>query len=268
MKKNFNKIQALKEYFKREPLVALAFLFGSYAQGFEMKESDFDVAVYLKDKTREEDVWFEVNSIVKKEVDLLLLNEAPATLVSNIFKIGIPLSIKDEKLYWELYLKASSETEDFLEFLEDFRKIKQEAKSLSKEGKARLQIRVDYLGDQMREISRFQNLTWVEYQKNLDERRIIERWAENAMNATIDIAKIVLASEKKAMPRSYEEALVHFGLLVGLNEEETKKFSKFVNLRNILAHEYLDILYAKIQDFIKEFPPFYKKISRFLEERL
>jgi len=41
------------------------------------------------------------------------------------------------------------------------------------------------------------------------------------------------------MPKTYEEALRNFGLFIGLNEEESKKFSRFANLRNILAHEYL-----------------------------
>jgi len=47
----------------------------------------------------------------------------------------IPLVIKDKKLYWELYLRVSSDTEDFLNFMEDFEKIKQKARSLSKEEK-------------------------------------------------------------------------------------------------------------------------------------
>ena len=47
---------------------------------------------------------------------------------------------------------------------------------------------------------------------------------ENILNATIDIAKIVLASEKKLMPRTYEDALFNFSFLAGLSEEEAGKF--------------------------------------------
>jgi predicted nucleotidyltransferase len=110
----------------------LAFLFGSLPVGREMKESDVDIAIYLKEKQKRARIHLELCRILEREVDLIDLEEAPASLVSNVFKTGIPLSIKDEKLYWELYLKMSNEAEDFFEFVEDFWKIKQRAKSLIK----------------------------------------------------------------------------------------------------------------------------------------
>lgn len=266
------KLELLKKYFEKEESVLLAFLFGSYAEGREMVESDFDVAVYLNEKSKsqekEEDIWSRVSGILKKNVDLICLNDAPANLVSNIFKTGIPLKIGDKKLYWELYLKASNEAEDFSHFLEDFWQIKQKTKSLSEEEKDRLRIRADYLRDRMKELGRFKALSWKEYSQDLDQRRNIERWTETIINATIDIAKIVLASEKKEMPRDYKEALFKFTLLVGFDAKRSEEFSRFSNLRNILAHEYLDILYGRIQNFIKKVPNFYPKIFNFLEKYL
>jgi uncharacterized protein YutE (UPF0331/DUF86 family)/predicted nucleotidyltransferase len=274
------KIKLLKEYFSEQPDVLMAFIFGSYAKGRMVAESDFDVAVYLRGKSRdiesnekgnqekESEIWSGVIEIVKKDVDLICLNNAPASLVSNVIKTGIPLIIKDKKLYWEVYLKTSLETEDFLKFAVDFWKIKKRAKSLSEEDKVRLLARIDFLESQIKEFDRFRNLTFKEYQEDIDKRRIIERWAENIINATIDIAKIVLASERKRMPRTYEEAIQNFGILAGLSGKGAKRFSRFANLRNILAHEYLDILYSRIQGFIKEAPSLYKKISNFLEKYL
>ncbi|MEW6684876.1 MAG: HepT-like ribonuclease domain-containing protein [Candidatus Edwardsbacteria bacterium] len=273
-------IKLLKDYFSKRPDVLMAFIFGSYAKGHQMQESDFDVAVYLRgrrrsiegdeeiDDEKESEIWFDVVNIVKKDVDLICLNNAPASLVSQVIKTAIPLIIKDKKLYWEIYLKASLETEDFLKFAVDFWKIKKRAKSLTKEEKSRLLVRIDFWEGQIEELFRFRNLTFKEYQEDIDKRRIIERWAENIINATIDIAKIILASEKKSMPRTYEEALQNFGIFAGLTEKEAKRLSRFANLRNILAHEYLDILYHKIQNFIKEIPTLYKKISNFLEKYL
>ena len=91
---------------------------------------------------------------------------------------------------------------------------------------------------------------------------------QDIINVNIDLAKIILASEKKDMPKSYEAALFNFAFLAGSNKEQSEKFAKFANLRNILAHEYLDILYKKIQDFIKELPIFHKKIINFLDKYL
>ena len=90
----------------------------------------------------------------------------------------------------------------------------------------------------------------------------MERWIEGIINALIDTAKIILASEKKQMPGSYEEALVNFSSLAGLDERQSQKLASFAKLRNILAHEYLDILYGKIQDFIQNLPLLYAKIKR------
>ena len=67
------------------------------------------------------------------------------------------------------------------------------------------------------------------------------------------------------MPRTYEEAMRNFGILSGLNETESKKFSNFASLRNVLAHEYPEILYQRIQDFIRLSPKLYKKIFVFLK---
>jgi predicted nucleotidyltransferase len=54
-------IQQLKEYFERQDDVSMAFVFGSYARGREMAESDFDVAVYLKERDKdiekEDKIW-------------------------------------------------------------------------------------------------------------------------------------------------------------------------------------------------------------------
>lgn len=277
-KNNQEETRLLKEYFAQKDDVLMAFVFGSYVRGQEMAESDFDVAVYFKaekgvmehkcDLDIESQIWSDLSAIVKKEVDLVCLNNAPASLVSSVVTEGIPLAVKDEKLFWEIYLKKSSETEDFLGFLEDFRRIKQDAKSLTKEARERLTLRIDYLKDELGDLERFKSLSWEEYTKDRDKRRLIERWAENILNATIDIAKIILASEKKLMSRTYEEALRDFGIFSGLNLDEAKQFAKFAELRNILAHEYLEILYTRITNFIDKSPPLFKKILDSLEDYL
>jgi uncharacterized protein YutE (UPF0331/DUF86 family)/predicted nucleotidyltransferase len=272
-------IKLLKNYFLEKEEVSMAFLFGSFAKGQQMQESDLDIGVYFKPeklpkevKKRfelEDKIRSDVSKLVEESVDLVCLNIAPASLVSNVFKTGIPLVIKDKGLYWEVFLKNSLEAEDFFYFLKDFWKIKyHRAKSLIEEDREKLVIRIDFLKTQMEELERFQKLSWEEYLNDKDKRRIIERWVEQIINALIDISKIVLASEQKMMPKSYQYALRDFGFLVGLNEEETEKFSNFADLRNILAHEYLDILYKRIQNLLQEFPPLYQKISQFLEKYL
>jgi len=57
---------------------------------------------------------------------------------------------------------------------------------------------------------------------------------------------------------------------IGFLEEDTaKRFSRFAELRNILAHEYLDIKWDKITKFIEDafklFPHFIEKTKEFIK---
>lgn len=262
-------IRPLEEYFQHQLDVVMAFLFGSYCKGMDTEESDVDIAVYIKDDERQIDnIWSDVTAIVGKEVGLVNLREAPAPLSSNILKTGLPIIIKDKDLFWRFYLHVSLEAEDFYHFAKDFWRIYKMASSLTPEEKIRLLERLQFLDSELKEIDDLKALSFKEYQENKVKRRNIERWTENILNASIDIAKIVLASEKRMMPKTYEQALLDFALFIGIEDEEAKRFSRFSILRNILAHEYLDILYHKMHEFISQSPQSYKKIFAFLEKYL
>ena len=256
----------LQQELEADRNIELAFLFGSYATGKNMKESDLDIAVYLKDKTKEKSVWRKIQQSLPKEVDMVLLNEAPATFISNVLKTGLPLIIKNKKKYLQFLVTKSLEAEDFGEFATGYWNITKRSRSLSPEDKTRLLERLDFLQSEMRELTIMQKISAFEYENDKTKRRNIERWAENILNAMIDVAKIILASQKKEMPKTYEAALSTFGAFAGLSKEESEKLASLARLRNMLAHEYLDILFGKIQEFIRDFPKIYAKIGRPIEK--
>lgn len=263
-----DKIKKLKKYFEKNQDVNLAFLYGSVARQQEHNKSDIDILVSLKNQESEDKIWRELNEIIGEEIDLVSCQDAPATLISNAFKTGTPLSIKDKNLFWDLYLDKTMEAEDFAEFVSDYWKIYQRSKSLSPEDQSRLLERLEFLKREIGELGKFSKIKQSEYEGNSSIRRELERWTENIINALIDIAKIILASSKEPIPKTYESALQKFAFLAGMSESQSQKFSAFARLRNILAHEYLDILYAKISDFIKEFPELYQFIDKFLDQYL
>lgn len=263
-KARIKEIQLLSKYLADEPTVLLAFLHGSRATGLRTEESDVDIAAYLRDRDQEDRIWRDMNALLGEEVDLVSLADAPPTLVSNVFKTGIPLVVRDRNLYWQLYLEAGMEAEDFLDFAKGYRHVLLRSASMAPEDKTRLLERVQFLEEELSDLEKFRQMSLEEYESERSSRRDIERWSENIINAAIDIAKIVLASEKKEMPKTYEEALRQFATFAGLSREEAEQFSVCARLRNILAHEYLDILYGKIRDFIDVFPGLYHDISEFL----
>lgn len=275
---NQDKISLLKDYFQKNPEVVFAFLFGSQAKKIAGKISDWDIAVYFRPQEdleweeterqypQENKIWNDLIDILETDnVDLIILNRAPSNIAASAITEGTPLIIRDRGLFLDFMLVVTKEAEDFTEFMEDYLKIKISSQSLAEESRTRLIQRLDYLLTYWPEKEKLLKLDFDTYKNEPVQRRNLERWVENIANATIDIAKIILASEKKQMPKSYKEALLDLGFLFGLNEQEAKKFSEVANLRNILAHEYLDILYARIKDFLLNISPFYEKLIAFLK---
>lgn len=129
-------ISQIRDYLSGIEEVSMAFLFGSWAKGYEGMESDVDIAVYFKPKAnilewqepvyyeRENRIWLDLERIIGKEVDLLVLNRAPATVADNASK-GIPIIIKDRNLYMDFLFRITSEAADFREWVDDFWRLKE-----------------------------------------------------------------------------------------------------------------------------------------------
>ncbi|PKN00274.1 MAG: hypothetical protein CVU78_01940 [Elusimicrobia bacterium HGW-Elusimicrobia-2] len=280
MKNLEKKIELLKDYFSKEQSVIMAYVFGSYAKERVMSESDFDVAVYFKPQDREieyekdreypeEDrIWSDVERIVEVNTDFVVMNRCPATLALEILEIGKKIIVKDEELRLEFYLITSSVAMDFMEFARDFYAIRQRSASLSERDKHNLMRRKVFLENEIGEIDYFKDLDFKTYSTDRNKRRIVERWIEVIVAASIDIAKIMLASEKKEIPKTYNDTLKMFGWMVGFEGDLNEKFSKFADLRNILAHEYLDILFVRIKKFIDEAKPIYRELIDFVDKKI
>ncbi|HEY3347583.1 MAG TPA: nucleotidyltransferase domain-containing protein [Nitrospirota bacterium] len=99
--------EALKEYFAARPEVLFAYLFGSFAKGTQNKLSDVDVAVYLDESAVPRKGFFDYKikamsslpDVVRvKEVDLVILNEAPPLLSHQVMRDGVVICSRDERL--------------------------------------------------------------------------------------------------------------------------------------------------------------------------
>ena len=111
-------VAILKPYCEKENDIIFGFLFGSYAFDKPCLESDIDIALYLRntgDKL-ENRLQNELENLLHKELDLVILNRAPSTLAWNIIRKGIPLTIKKRAIYLDFMLEVSTEAEDFIDF--------------------------------------------------------------------------------------------------------------------------------------------------------
>lgn len=276
------KIKLLKEYFEKTPEVLMAFVFGSRAKGIAMQVSDWDIGVYFKPKEyleletekdypRENKIWSNVIDILETDnVDFVVLNRARPSLVYNVLRVGNPLVIKDKKLYLALLCKVSYEAMDWWQTVSDYCRISEKSKSLSREAKTSILEHLKFLEKEFKEIAEIKKFTQEDYLKDSFKRKIIEKWAENLVMAAIDIAKIVLASEKREIPQSYKGILKVFTVLY-IDSSVADRFSEFAKLRNIVAHEYLDIRWKRIENFVKEagklYPKFVEKTKKLVRTK-
>jgi uncharacterized protein YutE (UPF0331/DUF86 family) len=62
----------------------------------------------------------------------------------------------------------------------------------------------------------------------------------------------------KAIPGTYREMVSLLGLAPGFKQEQLAELSRWVSLRNVLSHEYLDVKWNSIKKFIAEAEPLYR----------
>ncbi|MEW5693644.1 MAG: HepT-like ribonuclease domain-containing protein [Candidatus Hydrogenedentota bacterium] len=263
-----NKVELLKEYFKKRDDIVMAFLFGSRTKNSSHSQSDWDIAIYLKpdkqyveieeqDRAYEQEdvIWNDCIKILNTDnVDLIILNRAPVNISDTAIR-GKTLIIKDHTLYLLFMLAVTREAEDYRKFVNEYYSISQRSTSFSSADRVILQKSISFVEEQMTLYPYFNNLTLKEYTANIHKRNDVERWVENIVNAVIDMSKIILASRHKIIPDTYREVIVRALVILKLSENYISKFEKWIKLRNILAHEYLDIRWGRIEDFIKTSEP-------------
>ena len=116
----------LANFFKKESNAIGVFIYGSYAKGKQTSVSDIDIAVLTKNKlTRKESTEkriqysLSLSKLLKKNVDVVLLRDAPLLLRFNIFKEGEKVYVVDKKMVNDFKARAIVEYLDFKP-LEDF----------------------------------------------------------------------------------------------------------------------------------------------------
>lgn len=114
--------------------------------------------------------------------------------------------------------------------------------------------RLDFLLDEAADFNLYQSLTWEDY-KEKRKRREVERWIENIINSSIDIAKVLLSIKGLEIPQTYREIHRNLSLTNLFRKELGFEISEWASIRNKLAHEYIDIRWDAIKKFIKESQP-------------
>lgn len=140
---------------------------------------------------------------------------------------------------------------------------------MKKEVEYRLIRHISFLENELKDYAVFTHLAWEEYNHDRSKRRDVERWVENIIISSIDIARIILAYEGIPLPDTYKELVNLLSTIASFDKEDMRSLSRWVKLRNIISHEYLAIRWSSIKRFIPESNPlferFLKSVKKYLE---
>jgi len=97
-------IKALKRVLSKEEEILFAYLYGSYAQGTNIPESDVDLALYFKSTNLKTYLNLErkllstlISELHTDKIEIVVLNTLPFLMKYKVLKEGIPVLIKDEQ---------------------------------------------------------------------------------------------------------------------------------------------------------------------------
>jgi uncharacterized protein YutE (UPF0331/DUF86 family)/predicted nucleotidyltransferase len=256
-------IHDLSSFFSIRSDVAFAFLFGSFSRETSSSSSDIDVAVYFYPKSGEleiedevyydgeDEIWAYIDHATGRETDLLVMNRAPARVAHTAMSEGVVLRINDGALFLRVLCAAGRLFEEYGEFTDSFAEIKARSTSLSPVDRDRLLRVLDFLEAEIGDAHVFSGLSYEEYMGDSGKRRNVERWIENCVNASVDTAKILVASQKRHIPQTYRETISQLKLIEAFSPPLIDRLARNTRMRNILAHEYLDIRFTHIKSFIE-----------------
>ena len=196
----------------------------------------------------------------------MVLNRAPATLAISIINRGRPIYIRDQKIHDQFYSTVWAVATDFREVIKDFVAIRGRSHSLTEIDRDRLVRLKEFLIQELADVKTFQKIDQLTYQSKAPPRRELERWAENIVNASIDIAKIMLASEKKILPETYRLLLEGLATIKDFDPKMATQLAEFTRIRNILAHQYLDMRFSQLKKFIDQSGSVYGNLIAFVEK--
>lgn len=105
--------RVIRDLFTKYEEIKLAYLYGSYAKGYQTEYSDIDIGVILDENFKEPALYFaELSSNIEKKfdykinVDIRLLNNATPRFLFQVIKNSEILYIKNKSFMYEFEMKV------------------------------------------------------------------------------------------------------------------------------------------------------------------
>ena len=202
-------VERLRQAFKgRERGVAAVYLFGSVARGESRPGSDLDVAVLLEPapergayESLRLDLRAELESRLGQEIDFVVLNHAPPDLVHRVLRDSV-LVIEPRPVGPGCASRCGARNEywDLKPYLDEYRRTPGVPRLTDAD---LVRKRLAFIETCLRELAEFADAERVEH--DVRERRFVEHTLQIAIQAALDIASHVVASDRLGEPSSNQE---------------------------------------------------------------
>lgn len=118
-------------------------------------------------------------------------------------------------------------------------------------------------------LQRYRKYSRVDIEDNIDIRGAIERYLYLAIQSAIDLAEAIIAYKDFRKPTTMTEAFYILNEEGLISDDLTKKLTKIVGFRNIVAHDYekidYDIVFDILRNKLKDVEKFLTEISKKLK---
>jgi predicted nucleotidyltransferase len=115
-------LSKIRKILKKEKQIAFAYLFGSYLKNPEYS-NDIDIAIFVKNKPKlgyELELSLKIEKEIKKSVEIIVLNDKPLLIISEVLRNGKLIFSRDEKSRVKFETENLSNILSFNELMKEF----------------------------------------------------------------------------------------------------------------------------------------------------
>lgn len=143
--------------------------------------------------------------------------------------------------------------------------------TVSDEDEARILQKAEYVREAVTVLARKQSVEENTYRDSREQRAIVEREFQTAIEACLDIASILITSVGEPVAETNAERFEQLEELGVLSQETSTRMQKAAGFRNILAHNYGDdiddaVVYHHLQNELEWFVQYLREVREYLEQ--
>jgi len=120
----------------------------------------------------------------------------------------------------------------------------------------RIQDKLASLENQLRSLREKQSIPLEKYRKDGDLQAVVERRLQNSIQVCIDIGMHIVTEEGPRKPESYADIFTVLEEMGTLDSELGGKMREKAGFRNVLAHEYAEIIDEKVYNHLQDLDAF------------